>query len=227
MTSPLSPDPAPGVRITVASSKGGTGKTTTAVMLACSFQAGGYRVQVLDADPQGDATEWADDAADNGDPLPFDVVPVNLRALRRPLPATVDFQIVDTGPHSPDVAQVAIDTATYVVIPTTASPLDLRRMWRSLDTTAHRRTRVLLTRAEPRTTAYRHTVAALIDEGAPHFETPILARTAIKAETVRCPTYFFGYDAIAAQIMLDLAEIYEDENFMEPMLAQQTSLIGQ
>lgn len=47
------------VQITVASPKGGVGKTMTTILLAGEFAAAGHRVTVLDTDPQLSAVEWS------------------------------------------------------------------------------------------------------------------------------------------------------------------------
>ena len=64
--------------------KGGVGKTTTVMFLAAAAMQRGIPVRVVDADPQGSASSWADRAAHRGTPLPFDVSPAtaaNVRAL--------------------------------------------------------------------------------------------------------------------------------------------------
>ncbi len=47
--------------VAIASQKGGTGKTTTAVHLATAATLAGYHAVVIDLDPQGSAATWGDD----------------------------------------------------------------------------------------------------------------------------------------------------------------------
>ena len=126
--------------------KGGVAKTTSAVYLATAAARRGVDVVLVDADPQGSALEWAADAA--ADPLPFPVVPAP-----RPLVVDTDREltIVDTPPGTAQVIQEAIDVADLVIVPTGVSPLDVRRVWPTLEITAHRPTAVLLTGVDLRT----------------------------------------------------------------------------
>lgn len=39
--------------------KGGTGKTTLSINLARAFQQNGFRVLIVDSDPQGTARDWS------------------------------------------------------------------------------------------------------------------------------------------------------------------------
>src|SRR5205823_3493916 len=49
--------------IALANQKGGVGKTTTGLNLSCGFTREGYRVLLIDLDPQASATSWLFGAA--------------------------------------------------------------------------------------------------------------------------------------------------------------------
>ena len=83
--------------IAFVNTKGGTGKTTSTICLSTAL-AGLRDVVVWDADPQGSATDWAEQAAESGDPLPFAVEVVNEALLKRARRNTdVDYAIIDTA----------------------------------------------------------------------------------------------------------------------------------
>lgn len=88
------------MRILVTNTKGGTGKTTSAIFLASALSERGT-VEVLYADPQGSASEWALRAEEDGADLPFEVRSVNRAQLKRAGASETDFTIIDTAPGDP------------------------------------------------------------------------------------------------------------------------------
>ena len=87
--------------LAIANQKGGVGKTTTAVNLGASLAELGYRMLVIDLDPQGNATTGLGVNARNLDSSIYDVIlhdlpiedciePTNLRNLFL-VPATIDL----------------------------------------------------------------------------------------------------------------------------------------
>ena len=89
------------IRVAIANQKGGVGKTTTAINIATAMAATGWKVLLLDIDPQGNAsTGIGINAADRTtssydllvDQMPLDqcIMPTKIRGLDI-IPATVDL----------------------------------------------------------------------------------------------------------------------------------------
>ena len=116
--------------IGVTNIKGGVGKTTSSLAIATAAQRSGLSVTVVDTDPQGSATLWAQAAEDADDPLPFPVVSKNQAEIRRMRERRPDRDgeliVIDTPPNGA-VVDEAIKTADFVVIPTLSSPIDLQQ----------------------------------------------------------------------------------------------------
>lgn len=109
-------------------SKGGCGKTTSSIMTAEAALRAGYTTAVIDADPQGSASEWAEGAQANETPLRFRVEDANRATMARKVAsATVDYLFIDTAPNDPAVIQAAVDVADLSIIPTRSTPADLHR----------------------------------------------------------------------------------------------------
>jgi chromosome partitioning protein len=81
--------------ILVASSKGGVGKTTIATHLAAQAALDGRRTVLVDADPQGSSTRWAQRRAG----LDSAVLPLDGTGAgwRRQLPADSELVVVDAA----------------------------------------------------------------------------------------------------------------------------------
>lgn len=116
------------------SGKGGTGKTTTAVLLACAAADAGDTSVVVDIDPQADASAlgWATEADAAGEPLPEQVTVVGVvaRDLARRLPALTDGAArvwLDTPPGDRGAIEAAIAAADLALVPCQPTVMDVRR----------------------------------------------------------------------------------------------------
>ena len=119
--------------IALATGKGGSMKTTSAVFLACALvdqSRGEQHVLVADADVQGDAKDWWYRAAELDDPLPFDVMSAapadiaHLHGINDRLDDPVDWVLIDSAPYGRALDE-SVNNADLVVIPSSPSRIDL------------------------------------------------------------------------------------------------------
>jgi len=115
--------------VTVAQQKGGSGKTTVAVNLAVAARLSGQSVGLLDTDPQGSLGRWFMtrlEAAGGTPDMEFSTasawgVGYEVEKLRR----TCDLVVIDTPPKADSDLRPALREADAVVVPVSASHLDL------------------------------------------------------------------------------------------------------
>ncbi len=188
------------MRVSFVHTKGGVGKTTSAIMVAAAATHHGRAVEVFDTDPQGSASRWAEIAESRGDALPFPVRYLTANELRQ-LPADEStLQVVDTPPGEAASIQAAIDTADLVVVPSGASPMDIDRVWPTIDTITGHPAGVLLTGVLMHTRFYTEARHLLEDQGVATFYNAIPQREEIKAAFGTNPTRFHGYDDVYQEI---------------------------
>ena len=120
--------------ITVCNQKGGSGKTTVSMQLAGALVRRGYKLLVVDADPQGTATRWAASAEDDK-PFPASVVGLSAASTKvhrevKKFLGDYGVIIIDCPPAADSpVPQSALLIADLALVPLIPSPLD---MWASV-----------------------------------------------------------------------------------------------
>ena len=126
--------------ISFANLKGGVGKTSLAVNVGGALVGSSRAVTLVDADPQGTATDWA-----GGGRLPFEVValPVEdgarewIEALSK---IEADLIVVDLPPMLGDATAAAMAVSDVAAIPVTPSGADLKATTRAVELVQRART---------------------------------------------------------------------------------------
>ena len=117
--------------ITFANSKGGSGKTTSALLLTEQIARSGGRVALLDLDPNANVVGWAGTRRENGRGLPFQVharPPVeDIVALIDAQEGEVDYLVVDLEGSRDQVATYALSRTDLCVIPLDGSAMEARQ----------------------------------------------------------------------------------------------------
>jgi chromosome partitioning protein len=154
--------------LTIASQKGGAGKTTLAAHLAVDAErTGAGPVAVVDTDPQGSLAAWWN-AREAPTPLFASVaiarLPEHLRTLERRQVALV---VIDTPPALTEMITAAIAVADLVAIPCRPSPHDLRAVGVivAMAEAASKPFCFVVNGATPRTTIAQEAVRALAQHG--------------------------------------------------------------
>ncbi|KRA16928.1 MULTISPECIES: ParA family protein [unclassified Lysobacter] len=122
--------------VLVASSKGGVGKTTIATHLAAQSALEGLRTALVDADPQGSSTRWAQRRATlDSAVLPLDGT--RRKAWRKGLPEDTQRVVIDApaGAMAEDL-EAFLEVADAVIVPVQPSTLDIEATVPFLDTLA-------------------------------------------------------------------------------------------
>ena len=117
--------------IMFANPKGGTGKTTCAMLLAEHMVLSRQSVAVLDLDPNGAILNWARARKKAGRELPFEVherpqVDEDTVKLLRRLRETFDYVIVDLEGSRDEITLRVLSCADLCLIPSSGSSLEVQ-----------------------------------------------------------------------------------------------------
>jgi len=152
--------------IVVASQKGGVGKTTLSSHLAVEAErAGTTPVMLIDGDPQGNLSEWWE--------VREAETPTMVKCVFEKLAAALDeakelgfkLAIIDTPPQATALISSIVGVADLVLIPTRASPHDLRAIGRTIDIAEHaKRPMVFIVNAATRNARISADTAVLLSQ---------------------------------------------------------------
>ncbi len=156
--------------LTVASTKGGAGKTTIVMALAGTLAAEGLRITVVDADPNRAYASWAEGAYEGPSvAVRAEADEARLAEAIDQVAPEADLVLVDTAGFGNRAAPLAMAAADAVLVPCTPSRADVEQAAKTLQLVdgaarAARRAipaRVVPSRLKHATAVSRHAVAKL------------------------------------------------------------------
>ena len=122
--------------VLVASSKGGAGKSTLATHIAAQSALDGLRTALVDADPQGSSTRWAQRRA-GLDSAVLALDGTRRKSWRKHLPDDTQRVVIDAAAGAmADELEPFLETVDAVVVPVVPSTIDIEATVPFLDSLA-------------------------------------------------------------------------------------------
>lgn len=120
--------------ISFANAKGGAGKTTAALLLATELAHQGFRITIIDADPQKWISQWCEISG----PKPnlsviSEVTTASLPCHLREMASSTDYFIIDLAGARDALVTTAIGLSNHVIIPVQGSAMDAKGAAQILD----------------------------------------------------------------------------------------------
>ena len=194
----------------VVNTKGGVGKTTTAVHLAGILAHSGSTL-LIDGDPQASAASWAAWRREAGrSPSPTTIVLAGKAILTEGKNLATNYRhaVIDAGGRDSPGMRAALLLADRAIIPIGASNLDAAAMDDLLAIVEEAKTfndklqvSVLLTRIDPRTKDTGEMLAYLEEKGLPVLKAKVCERVAIRRAV--------GEGAIVREVGKDASAVAE------------------
>ena len=117
--------------ITFANPKGGSGKTTSAMLLAEQIALSGGRVAILDLDPNANILGWARGREEAGRSMPFSVHArpqiEDTVGLIDEMAVQADYLIIDLEGSKDQIVTFALSRTDLCIIPMDGSPMEARQ----------------------------------------------------------------------------------------------------
>jgi chromosome partitioning protein len=111
--------------------KGGTGKTTAALLLAEQIAKAGGKTAVLDLDPNGNIVAWGDLRAQAGRSVPFAIQArppdEDVIAAIDALAGVYDYLVLDLEGSKDQIVTYALSRTDLCIIPLDGSPMEARQ----------------------------------------------------------------------------------------------------
>ncbi|TWF54413.1 ParA family protein [Neorhizobium alkalisoli] len=113
--------------ISFANAKGGAGKTTAALLLATELAQQGYRITVIDADPQRWITQWKEISGPvRNIEVISEITIASLQCHLREMASRTDYFIIDLAGARDALVTTAIGLSDHVMIPVQGSAMDAK-----------------------------------------------------------------------------------------------------
>lgn len=218
--------------IVFVSPKGGAGKTTAALILACEL-ARSAPVTIIDADPNHPIKNWAASAEANNVTVVADADEDNILERIEEAAVRTPFVVVDLEGTAAKIVLLAVSQADLVLVPTQGSQLDAEQAGRALRVIKQQEKMsgrqvpysVMLTRTNVaiRTRNMAYIQRGLVDAGIPVLKTELHEREAFRAvfsfrktlamldpgEVANVPKAIANAEAFAAEVIVLLRSAKE------------------